>query len=96
MNHIYIELEEARRVLAALELAHSRGFVAAQAKLRFHGTVSYCGWIGMKFDGLCDKAHPTDASLNWGCQGTSDYMRVVDGKLVPLEEAITPPARARR
>ena len=82
MNHIYITLDEARKVVAALEAAHERGFVASQAVLRLTGQVSEHGWVGTRYINLCDMAHPTDPNLNWGCQGASRTARVVDGKLV--------------
>jgi len=67
VNHLTINLEEARKVVAELEAAHARGFVASEMVLRMHGQVSDSGWVAVKASHLCYKAHPTDGKLNWGC-----------------------------
>lgn len=79
---------ELRAALADIERAEANGFHHCLAVFQFTSISADLDDTVAKFDGLIERAHPTDPSLNWGrSQGVTRRNRFVDGRAVPIDES---------
>jgi len=87
MITVVANAEQLRKALKQIERAESNGFnycLAVFDLVECGSSVSDCK---IEFDGILEKAHPTDGNLNWGRgQRVTERNRFVDGKLIPIEE----------
>lgn len=78
--------EQLRNALKEIEKAEANGFMYCEAvfHLKEYGrSISDCK---IEFDDICEKAHPTDCSLNWGrWQKVSQRNKFINGKLEPIQ-----------
>jgi hypothetical protein len=86
MFTVVANADQLRKALKEIEKAEANGFnyCLAVFHLKEYGSsVSDCK---IEFDDICEKAHPTDASLNWGRgQRVTERNKFVDGKLIPIK-----------
>lgn len=87
----FIDLSQAKKVVADLEAASERGFIYSLAVLEPVSIDKSLGGhiiLGYPRTDLWDRAHPTDGNLDWGRQGASSNCRVLGGKLVRDGEGV--------
>ena len=77
--------EQLRRAVSAISAAEANGFNFCLAVF----TLTNCGPMlsscRAKYSDLCEMAHPTDGSLDWGrFQGVTRRNRFINGELVPI------------
>ena len=86
MFTVVANAEQLRKALKEIERAEAIGFnyCLAVFHLKEYGnSISDCK---IEFDDICEKAHPTDGSLNWGRgQRVTKLNKFVDGKLIPIK-----------
>lgn len=81
-----INATELRAALQEIEAAEANGFLHCQAVLRLVSTGRSLDQCVAVYSDLFEKAHPTDARLNWGrCQGVTKRNKFVEGELVRIE-----------
>jgi hypothetical protein len=92
MIEFYLTKEELQKALASLQAAEKRGFGFSEALFRVT-CIKPDGEFSLKEitkfeDQIILKAHPTDASKNWGRIGINEIscQRFVDGVLVDTYE----------
>ena len=82
-----INAKELRKALAEIERAEGNGFHFCLAVFKITSAgymLSDCLAI---YDGLCERAHPTDGNFDWGRgQFVTKYNKFINGRLVPIKE----------
>lgn len=87
-----IDAAQLRKALAEIEAAEKNGFMHCLAVFNLTQASPMLDQCRAEYSDLCEKAHPTNGSLNWGrFQNVTRRHRFVDGKLVPIK---TPTLRA--
>ena len=81
-----IKAHQLRAALKRIEAAEANGFHYCEAVFQ----VTSCGRCldecQATYSDLYEKAHPTDANLDWGRgQGVTQRNKFIDGTVVPLE-----------
>ena len=78
--------EQLRKALKEIEKAEDNGFMFCKAvfHLKTYGAnISECK---IEFDDICEKAHPTNESLDWGRgQKVSQRNKFINGELEPVK-----------
>lgn len=86
MFTVVANAEQLRKALKDIEKAEANGFMYCQAVFhlkRYGESIDKCI---IEYDDLCEKAHPTNRSLDWGRgQGVTERNRFEDGKLIPIK-----------
>lgn len=78
-----INATELRAVLREIEAAEANGFMHCQAVFQLASAGRYLSQCVAVYSDLYERAHPTDARLNWGRgQGVTKLNKFVKGKLV--------------
>jgi hypothetical protein len=85
MFTVVADAKQLRDALREIENSEENGFNCCLAifNLKEYGT-DLCD-CKIEFEGLIEKAHPTERGLNWGRgQSITKRKRFEDGKLIPL------------
>lgn len=86
---ICVTAEELRAALVDIERAEQRGFHHCLAVFRLAAAGPMLGQNLLEYSDMLEKAHPTDAGLNWGrFQHVSRDNWFIEGKLVPIKEGV--------
>ena len=81
-----INATELRAALQEIEAAEANGFMHCQAVLRLASAGRCLDECVAVYSDLYERAHPTDARLNWGrYQGVTKRNKFVDGELVRID-----------
>lgn len=88
-----IDLEQAKKVVADLELAAENGFPASLAIVRMYTTGNRLGDDRLAYDRshVLAKADPADPNLDWGSLNDIKDARYRHGKFFYIDEEGTPP-----
>jgi len=79
-----INAKELRKAMRRLEKAEKNGFKYCQSIFEFVRAGSTLDDNVAEYIGILEKAHPTDASFDWGRgQDVTKKFRFVKGKLIP-------------
>jgi hypothetical protein len=86
MITLTVNAEQLRKALKEIERAEKNGFeycLAVFHMTEYGRSISDCK---IEFDDICEKAHPTDGSLDWGRgQNVTKRNKFIDGKLVKID-----------
>ena len=78
--------EQLRMALKEIERAEENGFhycLAVFHMKEYGSTISDCK---IEFDDICERAHPSNGTLNWGRgQNVTKRNKFIDGKLVIID-----------
>jgi len=78
--------EQLRNALKEIEKAEANGFMYCEAVFHLKEYGSNISDCKIEFDDICEKAHPTNGSLDWGRgQRVSQRNKFVNGKLEPIQ-----------
>lgn len=78
---------ELRKALAEIEAAERNGFMHCLAVYKMTEVSPMLSGCRAAYSDLCERAHPTDGSLDWGrFQGVSRRFKFHDGELVPIKK----------
>lgn len=81
-----INAKELREALREIEAAENNGFMHCQAVFTLASAGRCLEQCVAVYSDLYEKAHPTDARLNWGrFQGVARRNKFVDGELVRID-----------
>lgn len=79
--------EELRKALKEIERAEGNGFNYCLAVFHLEEYGHKISDCKIEFDDICERAHPTDPSLNWGIgQRITELNKFADGKLIPIRD----------
>lgn len=77
--------DQLRKALKDIEKAEANGFMYCQAVFHLKSYGRSIDECVIEYDDLCEKAHPTNPSLDWGRgQRVTERNKFVDGKLKPI------------
>ena len=83
-----IDAEQLRKALQDIEAAEKNGFRFCLAVFQLISAGPMLDQCRMNYSDLIEKAHPTDARLDWGrFQGVSKRHKFKNGKLVPFKRS---------
>ena len=86
MFTVVANAEQLRKALKDIEKAEANGFMYCQAVFHLKSYGASIDKCIIEYDDLCEKAHPTNRSLDWGRgQGVTERNRFEDGKLIPIK-----------
>lgn len=88
MDLVCVNAEQLRKALADIEVAEENGFQHCLSVFWFVSRGNILEKNRIEYLDLCEKAHPTDPSLDWGRgQWVTRRNRFENGELVPIKGA---------
>ena len=85
MFTVVANADQLRKALKDIEKAEANGFMYCQAVFHLKSYGANIDECVIEYDNLCEKAHPTNGSLDWGRgQRVTERNKFVDGKLVRI------------
>ena len=86
MFTVVANAEQLRKALKDIEKAEANGFMYCQAVFHLKSYGASIDKCIIEYDDICEKAHPTNGSLDWGRgQRVTEKNRFEDGKLIPIK-----------
>jgi hypothetical protein len=86
MFTVVANADQLRKALKDIEKAEANGFMYCQAVFQLTSYGRSIDKCVIEYDDLCEKAHPTNGSLNWGRgQRVTERNKFVDGKLIRIK-----------
>lgn len=86
MFTVVANAEQLRKALKDIEKAEENGFMYCQAVFNLESYGASIDKCVIKYDNICEKAHPTNGRLDWGRgQRVTERNKFVDGKLIPIK-----------
>ncbi len=86
MFTVVANAKQLRKALKDIEKAEANGFMYCQAVFHLKSYGASIDKCIIEYDDICEKAHPTNGSLEWGRgQRVTERNRFEDGKLIPIK-----------
>jgi hypothetical protein len=86
MFTVVANADQLRKALKDIEKAEANGFMYCQAVFQLTSYGASIDKCIIEYVDICEKAHPTNGSLNWGRgQRVTERNKFVDGKLIRIK-----------